>query len=197
MPKIMALAVIRMARKRLVAPFCCFRRGRRFALQPFVFRKSQQQNRVCDSDSNRHNRTDKRLHVQSCPRNEQHDQNAAQHGGNRQNYGKRESERLEICGEKKEDHHHGKQQPEPQATERLPEAGRFPAHVDANAARRIASLLNRLLDGNERFSQRQIVKIGGQVKLELAVIAVQLAGHVGSRDRRYVSPGTAAIGLAS
>ena len=138
MPKIIAAAVIRMARRRLAAPSRAASQ-QRLAFVPRAFGERDQQNRVGHRDPDRHDRAHERLNVERGAGRQQHQQDAAEHRRNGQNDGERQAHGLEIRREQQKDHEHRQQQPDAQSGDGLLErAESRRAYVHRDAARRSA-----------------------------------------------------------
>ena len=161
MPKIIAAAVIRIARRRLLAPSrAASNSGVSFA--PRMLGEGDQQNRVGDRDADRHDRAHERLNVQRGAGEPQHQQHAAQHRGNGQHDGQRQADGLEVGGQQQEDHQNRQQQTDAQAGDGLFQRRNLAAVLDAHAFRRSARAGQRRVQLLRRFAQRHAVDVGGE-----------------------------------
>ena len=141
MPQIMAVAVIRIARTRPVAPVRVAASTSWFSM-PCLLGKAHQKNGVCHRDADRHNRSHEALNIERGPGQKEHENNAAEHAWNRRQDSQWETQRLKVCHEQQKDGGDREQQTGPQSGDGFFQCWNLATHHDCGTLRGSGNILS-------------------------------------------------------
>ncbi len=143
MPTVIAQAVIRIGRRRSLAPTIAAS-VEDFARLPVLIHERHQHDRVRHRDAQAHDRAHERLDVQRGVGDVEDGRDAredSRHGADRD---QGQARRLEVGGQEQEDHEHGDPQPDPQRLEHLVHRRELAHGLDPHARGRFAGGGDRL-----------------------------------------------------